>query len=96
MMTILQVMVLILTAAIGTGIVLTRKPVSQELLWNLSGDQLLCTLNFAITNSIGAFLVLDGIGFLYARTGALNLAQIGDALAGQPAIPLSSPHSSSS
>jgi multicomponent Na+:H+ antiporter subunit D len=38
-------------------------------------------LNFAITNTIGAFLVLFGIALLYGRTGALNLAQIGDALA---------------
>ena len=37
-------------------------------------------LNFAITNSIGAFLVLIGIAVLYSRTGALNLAQIGHAL----------------
>ena len=42
-------------------------------------------LNFAITNSIGAFLVLIGIGLLYGRTGALNLAQIGQALASGPA-----------
>jgi len=34
-------------------------------------------LNFAITNSIGAFMVLIGIALLYGRTGALNLAQIG-------------------
>ena len=34
-------------------------------------------LNFAITNSIGAFLLLIGIALLYGRTGALNLAQIG-------------------
>jgi multicomponent Na+:H+ antiporter subunit D len=40
------------------------------------------TLNFAVTNSVGAVLVLIGIALLYARTGALNLAQIGDALAG--------------
>jgi multicomponent Na+:H+ antiporter subunit D len=33
--------------------------------------------NFGITNTIGAFLSLDGIALLYARTGALNLAQIG-------------------
>ena len=39
-------------------------------------------LNFAITNAIGGFLVLIGIALLYARTGALNLAQIGVALAG--------------
>lgn len=40
-------------------------------------------LNFAISNSMGAFLVLFGIGLLYARTGALNFAQIGHALAGK-------------
>ena len=37
-------------------------------------------LNFAITNTIGAFLALSGIGLLYGRTGALNLAQIGKSL----------------
>ena len=34
-------------------------------------------LNFAITNSIGAYLSLSGIGLVYGRTGALNMAQIG-------------------
>jgi multicomponent Na+:H+ antiporter subunit D len=43
------------------------------------------TLNFAVTNSIGAFLILTGIALLYARTGALNMAQIGEALAGKEA-----------
>jgi len=38
-------------------------------------------LNLAITNSIGAFLVLLAIALLYSRTGALNLAQIGRQLA---------------
>ena len=38
-------------------------------------------LNFGITNSIGGFMVLFGIALLYGRTGALNLAQIGAALA---------------
>jgi len=33
-------------------------------------------LNFAITNSVGAYLSLTGIGLIYARTGALNMAQI--------------------
>jgi len=41
-------------------------------------------LNFAITNSIGGFLMLWGIGLLYGRTGALNLAQLGHTLATQP------------
>jgi multicomponent Na+:H+ antiporter subunit D len=40
-------------------------------------------LNFAISNSVGAYLVLTGIGLVYARTGALNLAQIGQTLTGR-------------
>jgi multicomponent Na+:H+ antiporter subunit D len=39
-------------------------------------------VNFAISNTFGAYLILLGIGFLYARTGALNFAQIGHSLAG--------------
>jgi len=38
-------------------------------------------LNFAITNSIGAYLTLSGIAVIYGRTGALNMAQIGQDLA---------------
>ena len=37
-------------------------------------------LNFAVTNTIGAFMALSGIGLLYGRTGALNMAQIGKSL----------------
>jgi multicomponent Na+:H+ antiporter subunit D len=33
-------------------------------------------LNFAITNSVGAYLSLSGIALIYGRTGALNMAQI--------------------
>jgi multicomponent Na+:H+ antiporter subunit D len=43
------------------------------------------TLNFAITNTSGAFWILIGIALLYGRTGALNLAQIGQTLARGPA-----------
>ena len=39
-------------------------------------------LNFGIVNGFGAFFLLFGIGLLYGRTGALNLAQIGRSLAG--------------
>jgi multicomponent Na+:H+ antiporter subunit D len=42
-------------------------------------------INFAVTNSLGGMSVLMGVGFLYARTGSLNLAQIGQVLAGQHA-----------
>jgi multicomponent Na+:H+ antiporter subunit D len=38
-------------------------------------------LTFAITNSVGAVMILFGIALLYGRTGALNLAQVGEALA---------------
>jgi multicomponent Na+:H+ antiporter subunit D len=40
-------------------------------------------INFAVINSVGGFFVLLGIALVYARTGALNLAQIGRTLAGQ-------------
>ena len=40
-------------------------------------------INFAVTNSLGGMTVLMGMGFLYARTGSLNLAQIGQTLAGR-------------
>jgi multicomponent Na+:H+ antiporter subunit D len=42
-------------------------------------------LNFAVTNSVGAVMVLSGVALLYGRTGALNLAQIGVTLASAPA-----------
>lgn len=42
-------------------------------------------LAFAITNSLGAFTFLIGIALVYARTGALNLAQIGESLSRHPA-----------
>jgi multicomponent Na+:H+ antiporter subunit D len=34
-------------------------------------------LNFAISNSVAGYLILLGIGLVYAHTGALNLAQLG-------------------
>ncbi len=39
-------------------------------------------INFAISNTFGAYMILLGIGLLYARTGALNFAQIGHSLGG--------------
>jgi len=40
------------------------------------------SLNFAVTNTIGSFLILTGIALVYGRTGALNLGQIGLSLGG--------------
>jgi multicomponent Na+:H+ antiporter subunit D len=42
-------------------------------------------LTFAVTNSLGAFMIVAGIALLYGRTGALNLAQIGRQLQDRPA-----------
>jgi multicomponent Na+:H+ antiporter subunit D len=42
-------------------------------------------VNFAITNSLGGYLLAIGIALIYARTGALNLAQVGAALSHGPA-----------
>lgn len=39
--------------------------------------------NFAVTNTVAAFMVLTGIAFLYSVTGALNMAQIGVLLVGR-------------
>ncbi len=45
-------------------------------------------INFAISNSIAAYAMFLGVGLLYARTGALNMAQIGATLDGHRADPL--------
>ena len=42
-------------------------------------------INFAVTNTLGSFCILFAVGLLYGRTGALNLAQLGQALAGHHA-----------
>jgi multicomponent Na+:H+ antiporter subunit D len=42
-------------------------------------------INFAISNSVAAYAILAGVTLLYARTGALNMAQIGAALHGHHA-----------
>jgi multicomponent Na+:H+ antiporter subunit D len=45
-------------------------------------------INFAISNSVAAYAMFLGVGLLYARTGALNMAQIGATLDGHRADPL--------
>ena len=39
-------------------------------------------IGFAVTNAIASFFLITGIALVYGRTGALNLAQIGQALPG--------------
>ncbi len=48
------------------------------------GEAVEGSLNFAITNTIGSFLILTGIALVYGRTGALNLAQVAHGLAARP------------
>jgi multicomponent Na+:H+ antiporter subunit D len=48
------------------------------------GEAVEGSLNFAIVNTIGSFLLLTGIGLVYGHTGSLNLAQIGAALGRLP------------
>src|SRR5205814_10103437 len=38
-------------------------------------------VNFAVTNTVGALMILFGIALVYGRTDALNLAQMGQSLA---------------
>jgi multicomponent Na+:H+ antiporter subunit D len=45
---------------------------------------LLGALNFAVVNTVGAFLSLTGVALLYARTGSLNMAEVGRSLASHP------------
>jgi multicomponent Na+:H+ antiporter subunit D len=42
-------------------------------------------INFAVTTTVGSLCILFGIGLLYSRIGALNLAQLGHGLGGHPA-----------
>jgi multicomponent Na+:H+ antiporter subunit D len=49
--------------------------------YKIEADSLEGALTFAIVNSLGALLFLWGIGLLYGEFGALNLAQLGTAMA---------------
>ncbi|HJU18976.1 MAG TPA: proton-conducting transporter membrane subunit [Stellaceae bacterium] len=52
--------------------------------YRLEASALEGALNFTVMNSLGSFLMLGGTALLYGRTGALNFAQIGRALAHGP------------
>jgi multicomponent Na+:H+ antiporter subunit D len=45
---------------------------------------LLGALNFAVVNTVGAFLSLGGIALLYAYTGSLNMAEVSRSLVSHP------------
>lgn len=56
--------------------------------YKIEADSLEGALSFAVVNSFGAMLFLWGIALLYGRFGALNMAQLGAALAhaGPPSL----------
>ncbi len=45
-------------------------------------------LDFTVTNTLGSYLMLGGIGLLYAKAGALDFSALGRAVAGAPGNPV--------
>jgi len=49
-----------------------------------SAESAVAALNYLIVGTVGASLYLLGVGYLFLRTGALNMADVSRSLAGQP------------
>ena len=56
--------------------------------YELKADPLAGALNFTVVNSVGGYLLLGGIGLLYAVGGALDMGALGAAVARAPAGPV--------
>jgi len=56
--------------------------------YELQADPLEGALNFTVVNSVGSYLLLGGIGLLYAVGGALDMGALGAAVARAPADPV--------
>ena len=56
--------------------------------YRLEASALEGALNFTVTNTLGSYLMLAGIGLLYARAGALDFTALGHALAGRGPDPV--------
>lgn len=56
--------------------------------YELQADPLEGALNFTVVNSVGSYLMLGGIGLLYAVGGALDMDALGAAVARTPADPV--------
>jgi multicomponent Na+:H+ antiporter subunit D len=56
--------------------------------YKLEASSIEGALNFTVMNMIGSFSLLGGVALLYGATGALNLAQIGRALAASDDVAL--------
>jgi multicomponent Na+:H+ antiporter subunit D len=56
--------------------------------YHLRSSALEGALNFTVVNTIGAYLLLSGIGLLYIRIGALDFSALGRGVAGVPGDPV--------
>ena len=56
--------------------------------YELKADPLQGALNFTVVNSVGSYLLLGGVGLLYAVGGALDMGALGAAVARAPADPV--------
>ena len=56
--------------------------------YRLEASSLEGALNFTVTNSIGSFLMLAGIGLVYLKTGALDFAAASRGIAASPGDPV--------
>ncbi len=56
--------------------------------YQLEASSLEGALNFTVTNSIGSFLMLAGVGMLYSRAGALDFGALGRSVALSPHDPV--------
>lgn len=52
--------------------------------YQLRSSALEGALNFTVTNTVGSYLFLGGLGLLYARAGALDFSVLGRAVAAHP------------
>ena len=53
--------------------------------YKLEGSSLSGALNFTVTNSLGGYMMLAGIGLIYARAGALDFSSLAQHVAAGPA-----------
>ena len=56
--------------------------------YKLEGSAIGGALNFTVTNSLAGFMMLAGIGLIYSRAGALDLASLGQHVAANPGDPV--------
>ncbi|MBV8092194.1 MAG: hypothetical protein JO110_02965 [Acetobacteraceae bacterium] len=56
--------------------------------YRLEASALEGALNFTVTNSIGSFLMLGGIGLIYSKAGALDFAALAQAINAAPSDPV--------